>query len=224
LLEQVPAPGDKTVLEVGCGSGGNLQMLFAGFGRRVGLERDRTALRFAVGKLRPGDELVAGDANELSLRDASFDCVALVDVLYHRAIRDVDEVLRRAHAVLRPGGYLLVTDGAHDFLTGRHNRLVGSARRFTRNGLRQHVESAGFVVSTISYWGVLLFFVLLVKRRILERVLYPFRRAGPRTLDLHSVPGLDQFLYWSVRAELPWLRRVGLPIGASVCVLARREA
>jgi SAM-dependent methyltransferase len=224
LLEEIPDRSQKTVLEIGCGSGGNLQLLFGEFRRRLGLDRDPNALRLARAKLRPGGERVAGDANDLKLPDRSFDCVALVDVLYHRAIRDVDEVVRRASAVLRPGGFLLITDGAHDFLAGWHNRAVGSARRFTRADLRRHAEAAGLAVCRVSYWGTLIFFALMAKRMVLERLWQRIRTTPgqPRTLDLRSLPVIDELLYLSVRAELTWIRRESVPVGASVCLLARR--
>ncbi len=224
LLEAVPHHEDKTLLEVGCGAGGNLHHLFGDFKKRVGLECNQHALRHAREKLRPGNGIVAGDANELPLPNESFDCVALIDVLYHRAIRDVDRVLHRVRAVLKPGGHVLVTDGAHDFLAGRHNMAVDSARRFTKGRLRTHLEGSGFDILKISYWGVLIFGLLFAKRVVAEPLVGLFRSAPPEpgSFDMLTVPLLDQVLFASVRAELPFLRGIGLPLGASVCALARK--
>ena len=80
FLKGVPHQAGKTILEIGCGAGGNLQHLVGEFESRVGLDCNQHTLRLARQKLRPDDELVP-DANELPLLDKSFDCVALVDVL-----------------------------------------------------------------------------------------------------------------------------------------------
>jgi SAM-dependent methyltransferase len=224
LLVSVPDHRGKAVLEIGCGAGGNIQHLFGDFKRRVGLESNRHALHRAREKVRPGDAILAGDANELPLLGESFDCVALIDVLYHRGIRDVDLVLEQANAVLRPGGYILISDGAYDFLAGRHNRTVESARRFTKRRLRSHLENAGFTMVKATYWGVLLFGLLSLKRVAAEPVLALFHAAPqePGALDLLTIPLLDPLLFASIHIELPLIRRLTLPFGASVCALGQK--
>ena len=42
---------DKTILEVGCGTGGNLQYLFGEFGFRIGLENNNDAIYYAKKKI-----------------------------------------------------------------------------------------------------------------------------------------------------------------------------
>jgi SAM-dependent methyltransferase len=224
LLVSVPDHQRKTVLEIGCGAGGNIQHLFGDFRRRVGLDSNRYALHHAREKVRPGDAIVAGDANRLPLLGESFDCVALVDVLYHRGIRDVDLVLEQANAVLRPGGYILISDGAYDFLAGRHNRTVESARRFTKSRLRSHLQNAGFTVVKATYWGVLLFGLLSLKRVVAEPVLALFHAPSqdPETLDLLTIPLFDPLLFASIHIELPLIRRLTLPFGASISALGRK--
>jgi SAM-dependent methyltransferase len=223
FLAVIPRRDEKIVLEIGCGSGGNLQLLFRDFRRRVGLDRSEHAIAYARRKVRPGDVIVRGDANRLAFRPASFDCVALLDVLCHSAIRDPQDVLRQVHEVLRPGGYVLITDGAYEFLTGAHSANVDATRRFTRRKLVTLLHTAGFRIVRASYWGVVVFVLLVLKRLILERISAAVgRQPKPETFDIVEIPVVDSVLYAAVGVEAPLLRYVSLPVGASVCVLGKK--
>jgi len=223
FLSLIPHRDEKVVLEIGCGSGGNLQLLFQDFRRRVGLDRSEHAVAYARRKIRPGDVIVCGDANQLAFAPTSFDCVALLDVLYHRAIHDPQDVLMQVHEVLKPGGYVLITDGAYDFLIGVHSENVAATRRFTRRKLVALLHGAGFRVVRASYWGVVVFVLLVLKRTVLERISSAVgRRPGPETFDIVEVPVVDSVLYAAVGVEAPLLRYLSLPFGASVCVLGRK--
>ena len=133
-------------------------------------------------------------------------------------------MLHQVHAVLKPGGHLLITDGPYDFLAGRHNVAVGSARRLTKTRLGNHPERSGFGIVWMSYWGMLLFAVLFAQRVVVERLFGLFRNPAPEreSFQVPTVPVLNQVLFASVRAEVPLLRGIGLPLGASVCVLGHK--
>jgi SAM-dependent methyltransferase len=223
LLRRITAIEDKSILEIGCGSGGNLVYLFERFRYRVGLDADDDALRFAHRKLEGIGDIVRGDANRLGISDGSFDCVALLDVLYHARVTDVDAVLLDAQRLLKTGGYILITDGAYDFLSGRHSVSVNAARRFTRKNLCASLEAAGFGVVKASYWGLIFFFPLFLKRVLLERAFS--NRSDEQHeghFDLVRIPVVDTVLYYLVKAETWLLPHTDLPFGASICILARK--
>ena len=102
------------VIEVGCGSGGNLlEMLEAGAepARLVGNELLADRLEQARRMLPPAIRLLAGDASTLPLADASFDIVCQFTVFSSI----LDEALRERLAAsmwrwLRPGGAVLWYD------------------------------------------------------------------------------------------------------------------
>ena len=109
------APVDnKRVLEIGCGSGGNLlELIRLGFqpGNLVGNEllEDRAAM--ARRRLPAATEILVGDAAELPLPDASFDMVfqstvftSILDDLFQRRLAD------RVWALTKPGGGVLWYD------------------------------------------------------------------------------------------------------------------
>lgn len=220
VLNIIPSVSEKHLLEVGCGSGGNLKFLFTNFKSTSGLEIDQNALRIAKKKL-PTTQVIAGDANTLNAVGRKFDCIAFCDILYHEKILSVESVLNQANQILEEDGYLLITDGAFNFLEGAHTKNVGSARRFTKTQMIKLVSDAGFEVKKCSYWGVAIFFILFLKRRVLEKFSNP--EANADSHDVVSIPLFDQFMYFILKIESVFISFVNLPIGASIVVLAKKQ-
>lgn len=99
FLDLIENKESKTILEIGCGTGGNLKYLFNKFRYRIGLEYNDEAISFAKNKLPINTEIVKGDANCLNVPEKSADCVALLDVLYHKNIKNVDNVLLQVNKI-----------------------------------------------------------------------------------------------------------------------------
>ena len=131
FLNHIEKIEEKTILEIGCGAGGNLKYLFPDFQKRVGLEINETAIKYARGKMTDNTKIIRGDANDLGTVQERVNCVALLDVLYHKNIKSVNSVLVQVNKLLKKDGYLLISDGAFNFLEGSHSEYVDSARRFT---------------------------------------------------------------------------------------------
>ncbi len=111
------------VLDVGCGSGAFTFMLKDEGFDAVGvdwslrdLDNSRSDVCFYV-----------MDAHDLKFADASFDCVALLEVLEH--LENPVKALKEMYRVLKPGGCLIVsTPNAHDplrFFKGWGAHLLG---------------------------------------------------------------------------------------------------
>jgi SAM-dependent methyltransferase len=92
-------PGD-TVLDVGCGTGHFTRLLAVRAGMRIlGLDPDLDGLRFAQVQARAGEAYVAGRAERLPFRDASFDhAIAVTSLCF---VRDQDAALREIVRVTR---------------------------------------------------------------------------------------------------------------------------
>lgn len=218
----IPLSFKNSLLEVGCGSGGNLCYLFDDFKLRKGLEIDSHALSFAKNKLANYAELSQGDANNIDKLSVRVDTVAFLDVLYHKNISDVSNVLAQTSKILNPQGYILICDGAFNFLSGSHSSSVNSARRFTRLELKKLLANNGFEIVKSSYWGFILFFLLFLKRRIIEK-LFASNSLEQEKFDLLTVPVVDDILYASLYLESLFLKWFNIPLGASVVVLARKR-
>jgi len=229
LVQEISQPPGREAraLDVGCGTGGNLETIERLGYFTVGIDRSSLALTLAA-KSHPEAALMCVDANRLGdcFAARSFDLVTVFNVLYHRWIADEPAVLEQIRRILRPGGRLLLTEPAFDSLRRRHDRVDYGARRYTRRRLVEMVEGAGFAVRRASYFNVL--------SLVPAAVVAAFDRLGgadgpeegsEQTGELRVPPApLNRVLLELCRLESFWLRRIGdLPFGVGILVLARTE-
>jgi SAM-dependent methyltransferase len=150
------------ILEIGCGTGGNLAML-AAFGRLRAMEFDETARTIAMGlgvcEVAPG-----GLPGQVPFADGTFDLICLLDVLEH--IQDDSAALASAGQLLRPTGLLLVTVPAYDWLWSAHDKAHHHKRRYTKEMLRQKAQAARLATPRLGYFNALLFPLIAGTRMI----------------------------------------------------------
>ena len=218
LRDAVAESGVASVLDAGCGTGGTTIRLRELGGPVFGLDFAAAALAPAASRGLAG-ALAQGSVERLPFRDASFDLVTSFEVVYHAGVEDDCQTLHEFRRVLRPGGLLLLRLPAHDWLRGRHDRLVHTRHRYSRAEVGNKLRDVGFRVEHLS-WANTVLFLPAVAKRLLERL-------SPNAAD--SEPDL-----WQPPAPLNWLleqcvaveafalpRHVPLPFGLSVIALAR---
>ncbi|MCB1304858.1 MAG: class I SAM-dependent methyltransferase [Leptospiraceae bacterium] len=196
-----------SVIEFGTGTGYNLVSVFSKFSERTGVDINPRAVEIA--RTRGLNVIHSAIAD---YEGPAVDLVAFLDVLYHKKV-DVDQALRKAHNQLKPGGRILIFDGAFDLLEGRQSETVESARRFKKGALSEQVRSHGFEIEEARYWGLALFFLMLLKRKILDR----FQKADD------DISFFANGFFLTLMKWENWLAsRWSLPFGASIVLLARR--
>jgi SAM-dependent methyltransferase len=95
----------KDVLEIGCGSGMGLGYLARRAKKVVGGDTTIELVEAARQHL-PGVDLLQMTAEELPFRDASFDVVLMLEMIYY--VPNLDRAIGEARRVLRPGGRLFI--------------------------------------------------------------------------------------------------------------------
>lgn len=201
-------PGHGPFLDIGCGTGALVAALLDAGHDAYGLDP------WAGHRGLPPARYRSGGVERIPWSDGSFAAVGLFDVLEH-----VEEVpaLGEVARVLRPGGLLFVSVPACAWLWGPRDVQAGHLRRYTRAGLRQTLERAGFAVQRMfGYQCALL--PLLVASRLWAR--WHGDLAGVVQEDR---PGrlANAVLRWINQGEvaLPaWLRP---PVGSSLGAVAR---
>lgn len=154
LLEAHGFAGTGWALDAGCGTGGTLRWLRAGFPRLrvVGLDVAPEALRYVMADPKhAGVRGLGGSATALPFVAAAFDLVVSLDVLQHLP-EETDDVaaLREGARVLRPGGLLLARAAA--VRPGDRAGAPGpdGYHRYTVEQLTAKVQSIGLVVRQVT--------------------------------------------------------------------------
>jgi SAM-dependent methyltransferase len=209
-----PPPG-ATVLDVGCGScAHSVRLARRGFNVRA-VDFSESALGMAAEHLRAqglSDRVTLGRENilELSFPDESFDYVVCWGVLMH--IPDVGRAVAELARVVRPGGFLVVSEGNMSSLEATAlrglKRLLGRERAEVKrtpagmefwkwsgdDALVTRQADVDWLVRSFAERG------LRVVRRAAGQLSEGYAMVSSRTLK-RLVHGLNNF----------WFRYVGLP-------------
>lgn len=219
VLSRLPLPEDPRILEIGCGSGGNLEML-SRYGRVYAGEYNEEALGVAARRGIAKGLAHCALPDVFPFENESFDLIALFDVLEH--IDDDRASLLTIHRHLAPTGILVLTVPMFPFLWSGHDVYNHHYRRYTRSELSARLHQAGFETIYESYFNFWLFPVVSLVRGV-KNVLGRNDDAGdlslpPRPLNL----ALGRLL----ASEALVMGRVRLPFGVSsiVCATPRSGA
>ncbi len=202
------------ILEVGCGTGGNLRRLRDTFpdARVRGIEPSESAAEVGRGL---GCEIEQGVLETLPFADGEVDLLLALDVLEH--CREDDIAMAEAVRVLSPGGVFVGTVPALMSLWGPHDDRNAHFRRYRLGQLEDVVRGAGLEIERITYFNTLLLPVGYVTR-VISRATGSLAFTG---VDIPPAP-VNALMKDVFSAEVPLLRRAKLPVGMSLLVVARR--
>jgi SAM-dependent methyltransferase len=214
------------VLEVGCGNGNVLRVLkqLCPDGVVVGLDLFEEGLNHA--RERCDCVLVPGDILEAPFADGSFDLIGMFDVLEH--LPDDLKALRALHALLAPGGAVVLTVPACASLWSYFDEIGGHYRRYSAGELVQKLVETGFEVSYQTYFMFTIFPLVWAARcwranrpgSRSSKAADPYARA---MRELQIRPGVNELLMRLLSWETWWIRhRRRLPIGTSLLAVARK--
>lgn len=209
---------DLSILDCGCGTGYNLRVLLAPYGRTFGFDLHVDSIRRSRVRRRP---LVRANAERIPFASDTFDLVTSFDVI--QSVPDDRRAVREMGRVLAPGGHLVLNVTALDFMRGDHSDVWGELRRYTPGRARRLLDDAGLEPVRVAFlFGSLLPLMLAV--RMAQRVQRLWRvPRGDEDLVVPPVP-INALLTAVVRAEAALARRVPIPFGSSLMIVARKPA
>ena len=165
IIKGFGLPQDSAVLDIGTSTGTNLRMLRnLGFTRVTGLDQSPEAIRFCAEK--GFGHVQIGDVCELPFPDNVFDLVLATDIIEH--VTSDNEALREIRRVLKPNGHLLLTVPTFRLLWGMQDDVSHHQRRYKMRELLDKVRAAGLIPQQYFYFNYILFFPILIARRLLR--------------------------------------------------------
>jgi len=210
IRREVQPPANARVLEIGCGTGHNLTML-GEFGSVDALELDDEAR--AVAEQRLGKSVMRAPLPELAgVPERHYDLIGAFDVIEH--IDDDQAALASIAGRLKPGGKLVVTVPAHQWMWSAHDVVNHHKRRYSKRALRALVQGSSLKLERSGYFNSLLF-PLAVAERLSSKL------RGKDDADLSLPPRLLNAALERVFAlERHLVARLPLPPGLSLFAVA----
>lgn len=211
LIERtIRPPPDARLLEAGCGTGHNFGML-GYFGTVDGIEIDAQARAHAEKRL--GRTISDAPLPELpGIARSSYDLVAALDVVEH--IDDDCGAVAALGDCLKPGGKLLLTVPAHQWMWSAHDELNHHKRRYSKRRLAKLIDDSPLRLESIGYFNSLLFPIAVAAR-------LAARASGKGGGDDALPPRPVNYLFERVfSAERGLIGKVALPPGLSLFAVA----
>jgi len=211
LKSKEPPREPLNILDVGCGTGANLEML-SQFGLAEGVDVSDEALEFCRKK---GLTVQEGLAETLPYPDETFDITTALDVVEHL---DDDIVgLKEMHRVTKTGGYSLIFVPAFMWLWGVQDDISHHRIRYTRKQIVERLKKAGFEVERATYANFTFFAPVLGGRTLMK--LTGIKPESENNINVSALNGLFGKIF---SAERFWLKNLDFPFGVSIVVVARK--
>jgi SAM-dependent methyltransferase len=207
--EAIP-PANGRILEIGCGTGHNLEML-GSFGHVDALELDDEAR--AIAEKRLGRTVMSAPLPELAgVPQRNYDLVAALDVIEH--IEDDHAALAAIATRLKAGGKFVMTVPAHQWMWSAHDTVNHHKRRYSKRALRRLVDASPLKLEAIGYFNSLLF-----PLAVAERLSSKLRGRDDADVKLPSRP-VNAAFEAVFAAERHLVGRLPLPPGLSLFAVA----
>lgn len=208
---------DLRLIDCGCGTGANLALL-SSHGRAFGFDLVRHELALAVAS--KGVPAAQGDITRIPFASGRFDIVTAFDVL--QVVPDDRAAVAEMARLLTPGGSAVATVAAFDLLRGDHAEVWHEVRRYTPASVRQLFAGTGLRVQRVSFMFASIF-PLMLAVRISQRLLRPYRTLRADTDIAVPMAPVNALLSGVVSGEAALARRIPMPIGSSLLVVATKD-
>lgn len=212
ILNTLGSKKELKILDVGCGTGKNLES-FSVFGEVWGVDSADEAIYFCKQRLQ--ENVIKASIDKIPLPDEGWDVITLLDVLEHV---DQETALPELKRLLRPKGNIIITVPAFPSLWSQWDVILHHKKRYTFFSLTQALIQHGYTVDMIRYMHSYLFIPAYLMRK--------FKNQHPngeyRSDFEHSNALINAIFSFLFKTELYLSRFFTIPFGTSIICLAHK--
>ena len=204
------------IFDAGCGTGRMMELLQP-YGTVEGIDYSDDAVDLC--KKRGLTDVRVGDLNTWSPPSGAYHVIISNDVICTSGVEDDMAVAATFYRALKPDGLLILNLPAFRALRRKHDIAVFGKRRYRKHRTLRELKKIGFLPVRVSYRLPPLFFIMLLKKHLVER----FSKKEAES-DLKPLPRLfNSFLLWMHRIENRIINAgVPLPFGSSLFLICKR--
>jgi len=200
-------------VDLGCGTGGFGTAIHSSFPTKCSLLVDNNPVALKRISTHAKIQTLAMDLEAPFQLPVKPNLITCMDVIEH--LKDDQKFLKEIYSCLKPGGLLVLSVPAHQFLYSAWDKSLGHHRRYSKRDLIQKLESAGFKITSASYGWSFLFPAA------------PYRFLSSKTQEKLEYPKvsarLNKALIFAAQCESKLASWLPFPFGTSVFIAATKE-
>ena len=198
---------DCQVADLGCGCGATLKSLSRKY-NVFGMDSSDYAVRFCREKRL---EIQKGELpHDVPYEENKLDVILMLDVIEH--ITDDAEAMKKAFLLLKPGGILICTAPAYQWLWSMHDETHHHKRRYNKKDFSRLFRLPDGVMIVCSYYNTFLFPLALI-----DRLTYKLLNGKRRKTGVSSLPKILNTIFEKIFSfERFFLLKVRFPFGLSL--------
>lgn len=206
-------PKKPKILNIGAGTGGTIPSLEK-FGEVHNADVSDDAIKYLKKRGYKADKV---DSKTLPYKADTFSVVGAFDVLEH--IEHDVEALKEWMRVLKPGGKVVLTVPAYQWLWTQHDISLHHYRRHTKNSIHTKAKHAGLKPVKVSY-AIVFSLPLVVGFRHLNKLL---RRKVNEETSYVTLPGWMNSMFTALlKLEAKGHKFLSYPAGTSVVAILEK--